>query len=244
MIGKSIRLNRIISDPSGKACIMPIDHGLTMGPIFGLENIKDLITKVTSSGVDSVILHKGMLKRIANYNIGNNSYIMHLSGSTILSNDRGYKVLVADVEEAVRYGSDAVSIQVNFGNKHEHEVLRDFGIISKKCEEYGMPLLVMVYCENNSDALVHASRAAEELGADMIKINCLDNIELFDKIKQVVNIPIFVSGGEKTEFNKIASMVDICIKKGATGISIGRNIFQSENVCAIARKLSEIVKKN
>ena len=63
MIGKQIRLERIINRETGNAIIVPLDHGFTMGPIEGLINVRNTVEKVASGGADSVLLHKGNVTR-------------------------------------------------------------------------------------------------------------------------------------------------------------------------------------
>jgi len=128
-----------------RTVIIPMDHGLTMGPIQGLQDMKFAVNQVAEGGANAVLLHKGIIRagyRGYGKDIG---LIMHLSGSTVLGPDPNDKVLVADVVEAIKTGADAVSVHINIGSKTEPAQLKVLGTVAKTCDEWGMPLLAMVY---------------------------------------------------------------------------------------------------
>ncbi|MEW6096298.1 MAG: hypothetical protein AB1567_07210 [bacterium] len=155
MIGKTIRLNRIIEPRSKKTLIVSMDHGITQGPIKGLINIGETISQVSIGGANAVIIHKGQIKCILSVrNKGSNlGLILHLSASTSLGPDANDKQIVSSVEHALRLGADAVSIHINIGAKTEPRMLKEFGEISEKCQIWGIPLIAMMYPrgENISD---------------------------------------------------------------------------------------------
>jgi len=98
MIGKKIRLERIIDRNSGKTVIVPMDHGATVGPIAGLEDMRTTVSKVVSGGANAILMHKGMVlagHRGAGKDVG---LIIHLSGGTSISPDPNAKELVCSVE--------------------------------------------------------------------------------------------------------------------------------------------------
>ena len=155
-------------------CIVPMDHGTTLGPIHGIDDYFKTIRLINKAGPNAIVLHKGLLIRVSqDEELACGNYIMHLSVSTVLSKDPQYKVLVSSVEEAVKLGALGVSIHINFGVDAEADMIKDLGTVSKTCLEWGMPLLAMVYSfkeDNNLDHMIHAARIAEELGADIVKI--------------------------------------------------------------------------
>jgi predicted phospho-2-dehydro-3-deoxyheptonate aldolase len=173
MIGKKIRLQRIIERNTGKTIIVPMDHGVTVGPIPGLIDMAVAVNRVANGGANAILMHKGMVEtghRSSGKDIG---LIVHLSASTVLAPDSNAKTLVCTVEEAVRLGADAVSIHINIGANTESEMLNKMGMVSKSCRDWGMPLLAMMYTrgakiKNEYDVAVvkHAARVGAELGAD------------------------------------------------------------------------------
>jgi len=109
MIGKQIRLERIINRNSGRTVIVPMDHGVTVGPIYGLTDMKETVSKVVAGGTNAILMHKGIVvagHRGTGKDVG---LIIHLSAGTIMSPDPNAKELVCTVEEAMTLGADAVS---------------------------------------------------------------------------------------------------------------------------------------
>jgi len=252
MIGKEIRIERILNRNTGKNVIITMDHGVTVGPIRGLENMKETVDNIVNGGANAIVLHKGLVRgghRGSGKDIG---LIIHLSGSTSLAPDPNFKVLVCTVEEAVRLGADAVSIHVNLGAEDESEMLRDFGVISKKSTEWGIPLLAMMYTrgqkiKNQFDAAVvkHAARVGAELGADIVKVNYTGSAESFREVTGGCPVPVVIAGGEKMETDKeILEMVEGAMKGGAAGVSIGRNAFQHKDPIGIVKAIASVVHKS
>ena len=248
-IGKEIRLERIMNRETKKTIIVPMDHGVSSGPIEGIINIKDAVDKVAEGGANAVVLHKGMVRaghRKRGRDIG---LIVHLSASTDLSPRKNDKVLVCTVEEAIKHGADAVSIHVNIGAEGERDMLRDFGYVSKLCEEWQMPLLAMVYgrgpkIENQYDPKVvaHCARVGAELGADIVKVPYTGDPETFRLAVEGSPVPVVIAGGPKMKSEKeVLEMVEGAMKAGAAGLSIGRNIFQAKDPTRMVKAMSLIV---
>ena len=248
-IGKKIRLERIFDKMSKNIIIVPMDHGVSVGPIEGLVNMPGIIDKVSRGGANAVILHKGIVSsgfRGYGKDIG---LIVHLSGSTIAGSDVNNKVLVTTVEEAIRLGADGVSIHINIGAKQEPEMLRDLGLVAEICDKWGMPLLAMMYprgekidSEHNPKWVKMAARIGAELGADIVKTNYTGGVESFREAVEGCPVPLLIAGGPKMGSDKeILEMVFGAMKAGARGISIGRNVFQHKDPEKMVRALARIV---
>lgn len=249
MLGKNVRMERIMDRSTGRAVIVPLDHGITMGPIDGLVDMRSTIDKVSQGGATAIVLHKGIIPyshRSFGRDIG---LIVHLSASTGLSPNSNYKVIVTTVEEAIKWGADAVSIHVNLGDEHESDMLRDFGDISRKCNEWGMPLMVMIYPRGKDikdsyqvDLVKKCARTATELGADLIKTNYTGDIDSFKEVVRGAEAPVIIAGGPKMDSDEmLLQMVKDSMDAGGKGVSIGRNVFQHRNVIGITKAISGIV---
>ena len=249
MIGKHIRMERLMNRMTGKTVIVPMDHGFTMGPIEGLVKPREAVFQAGEGGANAVVLHKGNID-LTHRRCGNDmGLIIHLSASTLLSPDANYKVLVCSVEEAIKLGADGVSLHVNLGADREADMLRDFGIVSKKCQEWGMPLLVMMYtrgdkvlAENDEQYVKIAARVASEMGADMVKVSFTGSVESFARVVEGSSIPVLIAGGEKAKNTKdVLTNVKMAIEAGGKGVSMGRNVFQHENPSLLLQAVSKIV---
>ena len=60
MLGKPIRLERIINRDSGRTVIVPMDHGVTVGPIAGITNMRDMVDAMAEGGANAVLGHMGL----------------------------------------------------------------------------------------------------------------------------------------------------------------------------------------
>ena len=139
-LGKSIRLERLFDRKNKKTIIIPMDHGLTLGTIKGLEDLMDMVDKVALGGANAVIKHSGMVRtghRQYKKDIG---LIIHLSGATNSSPYPNKKVIVCSVERALKMGADGVSIHINIGADEEPEMLQDAQRIIESSREWGVSL--------------------------------------------------------------------------------------------------------
>ncbi len=249
MIGKQIRMERIVNRNTGRTVIVPMDHGVTAGPIPGLEDMRETVTRVVNGGANAILMHKGMVQaghRGGGRDVG---LIVHLSAGTSLSPDPNAKVPVCTVEEAIKLGADAVSIHVNVGAPTDAAMLAHFGAVSERCLHWGMPLLAMVYTrgpkiESEYDVkhVKHAARLGAELGADLVKVNYSGSPESFREVVGGCPVPVVIAGGEKVETDEeLLRMVAGALQAGAAGASIGRNAFQHADPEGVVRAISMMV---
>ena len=243
--GKKRRLRRIFRSDS-KTVVVPMDHGVTIGPVNGLVNMQSIVDKLLRGGVDAVIVNRGIAK---NVDTGNAGLTVHLSGITILCPDPNNKVQICSVDDAVRLGADAVSVHINVGAKQEAQMLSMLGKVACECDDYGMPLLAMMYPRGPNirdshavDVVAHAARLGAELGANIIKTNYTGNAESFKDVVSSCPVPVIIAGGPKVDTSKdVLQMAKDSISAGGAGLSIGRNVFQHEDPTKMVKALSAIV---
>ncbi|MFX1294828.1 MAG: 2-amino-3,7-dideoxy-D-threo-hept-6-ulosonate synthase [Promethearchaeota archaeon] len=248
MRGKDVRLSRILD--KGKALIIPMDHGITIGPVKGIIDINNTIQKVVHGGATAILLHKGIFRILKE--IPNCGMILHLSASTKLSDTPNWKVIVGSIEETVRLGVDAISIHVNLGSKYDAQMLEYFGKISDACDKWQIPLISMVYprginIKNPYDpgVVAHVARVGAELGADIIKTNYTGSYETFKTVVEGSPVPIIIAGGPKTETDReFLQNVSDAMHAGAIGVAAGRNVFQHENPTKMVSAIAKIIKEN
>lgn len=246
--GKTRRIKRIMQKDN-RTVIVPMDHGVTVGPIQGLTNMQVITNQLVKGGVDAILVHKGIAKRVDTSNAG---LIVMLSGMSNLSPNVNAKVQVCSVQEAIHIGADAVSVHVNVGAQDENKMLQNLGKVAEECDIFGLPLLAMMYprgpkiqTEHAPDVVAHAARIGAELGADIIKTNYTGDIETFKAVIESCPSPVVIAGGPKCKSpEEILQTTSDSIKAGAAGLSIGRNVFQSESPTQILKALAAIVHQN
>jgi len=229
-----------------------MDHGLTDGPIKGIEkDLGNMVNKIALGGADAVLGHVG-IPLYAHRGYGPDiGLILHLSGSTSLSPESNYKVLVNTVLEAVKFGADGVSLHINIGTKTDPEMLEILGSVSRECREFGMPLIAMMYPrgeniedEHNVEVVKIAARVAAELGADIVKTNWTGDPESFKEVVEGCMAPVIIAGGEKSGFKHILEITKQSIDVGGSGVAYGRNVFQARDPTEFMKALFLIVHKN
>ena len=251
-LGKQVRLERILNRTTGRTIIVPMDHGVTMGLVDGLIDMREAVNDMAKAGADAVLMHKGLVRcsyRSAGKDIG---LIIHLSASTALSPHGNTKTLVGTVEEALKHGADGVSIHVNLGDPNERDMLADFGAVAEACDNWHMPLLAMVYArgpqiKNSYDPknIAHCARVGVELGADIIKVSYTGDMESFAEVVAGCCVPVVIAGGERMDSDRqVLQMVYDSLKAGGSGISMGRNVFQHPRRVELVRALRAIVHNN
>jgi predicted phospho-2-dehydro-3-deoxyheptonate aldolase len=243
--GKTRRLKRIMQQDN-HTVIVPMDHGVTVGPIPGLVNMQQIINQLLKGGADAILVHKGIAKHV---DTGNTGLIVMLSGMSNLSPNLNAKVQVCSVQEAIRLGADGVSVHVNVGAQDEDKMLSNLGKVAEECDLYGMPLLAMMYPrgpkiqnEHAADVVAHAARIGAELGADIIKANFTGNIDTFKSVVESCPVPVVIAGGPKCKTSQeILQTTHDALKAGASGLSFGRNVFQHEHPTLMVKALCAIV---
>ncbi len=246
--GKAIRMERIMNRNTHKTVIVPMDHGMTAGPIEGLTDLSQAVNAVAEGGADAVIGHLGLPK------FGHRTYgrdvglILHLSAASMLSPRPNRKVIVNTVENALRVGADGVSVHINVGDENEAEMLSDFGEIVVECIYWGMPLIAMMYPrgpkiddEKDVEMVKIAARMGAEMGADFVKTNYTGDPESFAEVVQGCPAPVLIAGGSKLNDQEMFESIEGAMSAGASGLSIGRNAFQHKTPSLFVKAACAIV---
>ena len=251
-LGKQVRLERIVNREDRRTIIVPMDHGVTIGAVDGLMDMREAVNDMATGGADAVLMHKGLIRcshRSAGKDVG---LIVHLSASTMLTPNANTKTLVGTVEEGIRHGADAVSVHVNLGDPNERLMLADLGKVAAACDDWHMPLLAMMYARgpevaNSFDPKIvaHCARVGVELAADIVKVSYTGDMESFADVVSGCCVPVVIAGGERMDSTRqVLRMVYDSIKAGGAGVSMGRNVFQHPRRVKLMRALRAIVHEN
>ena len=247
--GKTIRIGRITGRKTGKTVMVPMDHGITLGPVTGLSNIGRSMTAAAEGGANAVIMHKGIVKECYARAPKDMGLIVHLSASTNLSIDPDHKIIITRPLEAMKLGADAVSVHVNVGSEKEGEMLRDLGDVAHACEDLGLPLLAMMYPRGKNihnqydpELIAHACRVGAEMGADIVKTNYTGDPDSFREVVRSCPVPVIVAGGMKTGSDKeLLDKIRGAVDAGSIGVAVGRNVFMHEHPAAMVRRICGVV---
>ncbi len=244
-VGKQVRYSRIVNPETGKTVMIPLDHGVILGPMKGIEDPSDTVDKVVSGGANAVVFNSGMARWLYPQYLNRCGAVFNLSNIVTGENDL---TLISTVEYAVRHAADAISVQVMIGSSHERHMLDNFRLVADQCSRWSVPLLAMMYptddlvAERGIDAHLLAARAGAEMGADIVKTSYTGDTESFTKLVDACPAPVVVAGGpQKNTLEEVLQMVRDSMDCGAAGVALGRNVWQSMDPIKTTKALVQIV---
>ncbi len=243
--GMKNRLSRLM--PNGKCFFMPIDHGYFQGPTTGLEKPGETI-KPLLPYVDALFCTRGVL-RSAIDPVNSKPIVLRVSGCTSMAGkDLANEELTTSIEEIIRLNASAVGISVFIGSDYEKATLKNLADLVNQCEDYGIPVMAVTAVGREMDKrearyLALSCRIAAELGARVVKTYWCEKD--FDKVVNGCPVPVIIAGGPKCESEiEVLEFVHDGMQKGAVGINLGRNVWQSPYPVAMAKALKAVVHEN
>ena len=117
--------------------------------------------------------------------------------------------------------------------------------IARLIQENGIPFSMKLEPkpENKGlQAMKEASRIAAEMGAQFVKTYFVE--EGFEKVTASCPVPIVIAGGKKLPEQEALEMCWRAIDQGASGVDMGRNIFQSSAPRAMLKAVKKVVHEN
>ncbi len=241
--GMKNRLSRIIKPDTNRTVMLAVDHGYFLGPTHKLEDARATI-KPLLPYADALMLTRGILR--TSVDPGENvPIVLRVSGgSSVIGKDLSNEGITTCMEEAVRLNVSAVALSIFVGTDHEHQTLCNLATLVDQAQPFGIPVLAVTAVGKELEKrdvrfLSLCCRIAAELGASYVKTYYCDE---FEKIVASCPIPIVIAGGPKleTEWDAIKMAYD-AVEKGATGVDMGRNIWQSPHPVAMIKAVRAVV---
>src|SRR3989344_4935800 len=241
-LGMKNRLARIINPKSRRSVMLAVDHGYFQGPTTGLRNLGKTVEPLLPYA-DSLMITRGALRNWVKPEI-NIPIVLRVSGGQSILKELSNEIITTAIDDAIRINASAITCSVYVGGEFEKESLANLSKIVNEGQLYGIPVLAVtaVGKEMARDAryLGLASRIAVELGAHMVKTYYCDD---FEKVVEACgNVPVVIAGGKKIEEKAALEMAKNAISKGASGVDMGRNIFQSGNPVGMIKAVRAIVR--
>lgn len=240
--GMQNRLNQLM--PNGKCFFMPIDHGYFQGPTTGLEKPGETV-KPLLPYVDALFCTRGVLRASIDP-LTSKPIVLRVSGGTsMVGRDLANEVLTTSIEEIIRVNAAAVGISVFIGSEYEKETLRNLSTLVNQCEDYGIPVMAVTAVgkeieKREARYLALCCRIAAELGARVVKTYWCEKD--FDKVVKGCPVPVIIAGGPKCDTEReVLEFVHDGMSRGAVGLNLGRNVWQSPHPLAMVKALRAIV---
>ncbi len=239
--GMKNRLSRIFNPESGKTVMLAIDHGYFQGPTTGLERI-DLTVVPLMEYADAIMLTRGVLRTTVPPTL-TKPIVMRCSGGPSILKELSDEHLAVDIEDAIRMNVAAITLQVFIGGEFESRSVHNMTRLVDMGMRYGIPTMAVTAVGKDMvrDARYFrlACRICAELGAQIIKTYYIP--EGFETVTASCPVPIVMAGGKKIPELDALTMAYKAIRQGASGVDMGRNIFQSEAPKAMIQAVSKIV---
>jgi fructose-bisphosphate aldolase/2-amino-3,7-dideoxy-D-threo-hept-6-ulosonate synthase len=259
LVGKRIRLGRIFAG-DGKTFVVPMDHGVDLGAIQGLEDIRGTVRRILQGEVlpDAILMNPSMIRLCHEDIVGKCGIIARLDGTaTILGPDITDYRMFSSVGEALTGGADAVASMAFIGVERESENSEKIGAISQECERRGVPHIVESLPPDIMDYhfkpkaerkwpsvenVKFAARVAAELGADVVKSYYTGDPDSFREVVKGCPVPIIVLSGPGADDSQgLLQIVEDVMDAGGKGVIMGRNVWGDKDPMSMISAIRKIV---
>lgn len=241
--GMRNRLGRILNPKTGRTVMLAIDHGYFLGPTSGLEAPGKTVEPLLPYA-DSLMLTRGVLRQCIPPT-SDAPIVLRVSGGTSILRELSGEGLTVAIEDAIRLNAAAITLSVFVGSEGERTTLLNLSKLVDYGHQYGIPVLAVtaVGKEMTRDAryLGLACRICAELGAHFVKTYYCDG---FEEIVRNTPVPIVIAGGKKIPELDAIQLAHDAVSAGASGVDMGRNIFQSDCPVGMIRAVRGVVHEN
>ena len=241
--GMKSRLSKIFNPKSGNTLMLAFDHGYFLGPTSGLERI-DLKIPPLAPYIDVFMGTRGALSACIEPALSHDKAIALRisSGSSILNDDLSFETISVNIEETIRMNADCMAVQAFIGADGQLQSIKNLSKAINTGNSYGIPTMGVVAVgkemERNAKYFRLATRMVAEFGAQIVKCYYCDD---FETVTASCPVPIVIAGGKKLPEKEALDMCYNALQKGAAGVDMGRNIFQSDDPIAMVQAVRAIV---
>ena len=253
MLGKQVRMSRLVNPKSNKMMAITVDHAISRGiaPMTGLHQIQSTIDKIVAGRPDALTLTKGIAESCMWDNAGKVSMLMKISSYSPVSPTED--VVFGTVDEAIRMGADAVSMGCMTLGDYQNEQFAAIGRTAEECMRKGMPLIGHVYPKGESvpvdkrtawENIAYCVRSACELGMDIVKTTYTGDPDSMAKVISTVpsSFRVVIQGGDACKtLDDYLQMTRDAMDCGVGGVTMGRFVWDYKDVTALVIALRYII---
>jgi putative autoinducer-2 (AI-2) aldolase len=239
--GMKNRMSNIFDPKTNRTVMLAVDHGYFLGPTSGLERI-DLNIVPLLSYANTLMCTRGVLRSMIPPTF-NKGVVLRASGGPSILKELSNEEIAVDIEDALRLNAAAVAVQVFVGGEYETKSIHNMTRLVDMGNRYGVPVLgvtaVGMDMARDAKYMRLATRICAELGAAYVKTYYVD--EGFDTVTASCPVPIVIAGGKKMPELDALTMAYNAVQQGASGVDMGRNIFQSDAPAAMIQAVRKVV---
>lgn len=239
--GKKNRMSKLFRD-NGKCFYLPIDHGYFLGPTRKLEKPGETIAPLTPYA-DALFVTRGVLRACIDP-VGSLPIILRVSGGSSVLKDLSNEEITTSMEEILRLNVAAVGLSIFIGSDYEKQTVMNLAKLVNECSTYGIPVMAVTAVGKELEKrdvrfLALAARIFAEIGADVVKTYWCED---FEKVVAGCPVPVVMAGGPKVETEReVFDFVYDGMQRGASGLNLGRNVWQHPYPVAMMRALEAII---
>lgn len=242
--GMKNRLARIFNPETGRTVMLAIDHGYFQGPTTGLERVDVSIVPLMPMA-DALMLTRGILRTTVAPAL-TKPIVMRCSGGPSILKELSNEELAVDIEDAIRMNVSAITLQVFIGGEFETRSVHNMTRLVDVGLRYGIPTMAVTAVgktlTRDAQYLRLACRICAELGAQFVKTYYCE--QDFETVTASCPVPVVMAGGKKLPELDALTMAYNAIQRGAAGVDMGRNIFQSAAPRAMMQAVHKVVHEN
>ncbi len=251
------RLARLFNQQSRNAVVIAMDHGIFSGPVPGLTRLEHAARACAEAGVDALQVGPGGARAISAVLLEHPELALVLrlditSAYRVPKRSRTCSGELATLDVAVAAAADAVVmnyLDLSDDPSEERDNLVRISQSLVEARRVAMPFIVEPLVlggssesDSDPDAVVRVARMAEELGADLLKVDYPQSDDGIRRLLDCTTVPILLRGGPKTEDNKsLLSAIERAVRLGVRGVVIGRNAWQVPDVTGTVRDIVKAV---
>src|ERR671918_260490 len=239
--GMKNRMSKIIRPEDGRCLMLAVDHGYFLGPTEGLE-IPSRTIKPLLPYADSLMITRGILRTSVNPSTEVPIVLRVSGGTSIVGEDLSNETISTSIEEAIKLNASCLALSIFVGSKYEHQTLSNLSKLVDEGEKYGIPVLAVTAVgkemARDSRYLGLSCRIAAELGAHLVKTYYC---EKFEEVVEGCPVPVIIAGGKKLPEKDALNLTFNAIRDGASGVDMGRNIWQSDQPVEMIQAVRSIV---
>ena len=246
------RLSQLTTN--GNSLFLAYDQGLELSPSeFNLKTVNpEYALDIALEGhYDGIILEHGVAEKYYHGAYREIPLIIKLNGKSSLSHISPYATQLCSVHRAVKLGAKAVGYVIYDGSDHEHKMFEQFSKVVEEAHELGIPVIAWMHPKGKSinevstDTIAYSARIGLELGADMINVKYNEDFEGFKwVVKTAGRTKVVVVSPHLNDDLDFLKSIENIMKTGASGIIVGRSVWQSEKPHSLSRALKEMVHKD
>jgi DhnA family fructose-bisphosphate aldolase class Ia len=224
----------------GRSLVVAFDHGIGGANHAGMADPGRTLDEVIAAGADAILTTPGLVQE----------YGAKLSRiGLVLNLDLCVGHEETAVREAMLLGADMGKFIFTPWSADVPDSLARTRHLVAVCHEWGLPLMVEPIPVSFEETAAHtpenigkAAKMACEVGADVVKMQYSGDPESFGRIMATLYRPVVILGGPgRNDDRAVLQDIRYAMDAGATGITIGRNIWERDRPGQMVAALAAII---